>query len=59
MRRLFAHALATGLLGAGLLVSGTAWAECGAKHSTQSVEITAPDQSLADGSTAQTTKPGN
>jgi len=60
MFKFTAYAFVAALLAAGLAVPTVAFAECGAQHSTKSVDASTPDSatSIADSSTQQSTQPG-
>lgn len=60
MFKFTAYAFAAAMLAAGLALPTVAFAECGAEHSTKSVDASTPDSSpsIADSSTQQSTKPG-
>ncbi len=58
MRKFTAYAFVAAMLAAGLAVPASAEGDCGAKHSTKTVDISTPDNSVADSSTQQSTQPG-
>ncbi|HEX9568079.1 MAG TPA: hypothetical protein VF987_00235 [Rhodospirillales bacterium] len=58
MRKFTAYAFVAALLAAGFAIPASAEGDCGAKHSTKTVDISTPDNSVADSSTQQSTQPG-
>ena len=58
MRKVTAYAFVAALLAAGFALPASAEGECGVNHSTKMVDVSTPDNSVADSSTQQTTQPG-
>ena len=58
MHKFTAYAFVAALLATGLAIPASADGDCGATHSTKTVDISTPDNSVADSSTQQSTQPG-
>lgn len=58
MRKFTAYAFVAALLAAGFAIPASAGGDCGVTHSTKTVDISTPDNSVADSSTSQSTQSG-
>ena len=59
MRTFMFYAFAAALMAFGFAGPASAEGECSGGYKTQSVEISTPDNSIAEDSTNQSTKPGS
>lgn len=60
MRKLATYAFVAALLAGGFAIPASAVADCGAAHSTKSVDMSTPDNNgVADSSASQSSKPAS